>query len=234
MAKMIPTKINGKWDIILPEHRAGRKEWFTDEGWERARLDKMHEVIKSMDSPVVYYVGSEEAEMPALCQMWGAKVALFEPNEKVAGNAKAIWEHNNLEEPLAYFAAFAGHKNSSRPVDCDLAINELDNNVISNHGFKELHDSGEIPILSVDSVCQYIEVPTIISVDTEGSEAEVLAGAEKTLRKYRPVIFLSLHPEMMIMNYNKWSYELRRWLRDEIGYKETLLDWEHEGHFIYE
>jgi hypothetical protein len=60
-----------------------------------------HTVGKSLDlslcsenigtGDVVYYVGAEEGEMPALCQMWGAEVVLFEPNPKVWSHFPLLW-----------------------------------------------------------------------------------------------------------------------------------------------
>src|SRR5882672_1960561 len=104
MAEMIKTMLNGEYEIILPKHRADRAEWYTEEGWERERLKALEAEIKHQIntklSSVVYYIGAEEGEMAALCQMWGAKVVLFEPNKLVWPNIKAIWEANDLEMPM--------------------------------------------------------------------------------------------------------------------------------------
>ena len=104
MTKMVKAKLNGLFEIILPEHRAARPEWYTEEGWEKARLEKLHEEIKRQKlnkiKPVVYYVGAEEGEMSALCQIWGADVVLFEPNPLVWPNIRAIWEANNPWLPI--------------------------------------------------------------------------------------------------------------------------------------
>ena len=47
MTEMVSAKLNGKFDIILPKHRADRPEWYTEKGWERNRLDSMYENIGS-------------------------------------------------------------------------------------------------------------------------------------------------------------------------------------------
>lgn len=237
---MKKVKINGEFEIVLPEHRADRPEWYTDKGWEKARLSSMHEKLQTPFAPgakieVIFYIGSEEGEMPALCQMWGAQVVMFEPNDLVWPNTKAIWEANGLRPPLATFSGFASNQTSAQsPLILSGFPDSANGPVIHDHGFKELVDAGDIPQIKIDDLVeQQGIVPTALSIDVEGSEWEVLQGAEKTLRTYHPKIWLSLHPEFLFRMYEKYSYEVRRWLID-MGYTETLLDYQHEAHLYYE
>jgi FkbM family methyltransferase len=49
--------------------------------------------------------------------------------------------------------------------------------------------------ISLDSYCEVNSLsPDIIKIDVEGAEWFVLNGARKILKKYKPKIFLSLHP----------------------------------------
>jgi len=75
-------------------------------------------------------------------------------------------------------------------------------------------------------------IPKHISVDTEGSEGLILRGAEQTLLKHRPNLWISIHPEFLIDQYKEYSYDLRNWIKDR-GYKETILDYQHELHTLY-
>src|SRR5882724_6033705 len=93
-----PTLINGKWQLLLPKHRADRPEWKT--GWEVERLDALRASIEP--GKLVFDVGAEEGDMSALYALWGAQVVLFEPNERVWPNIRAIWEANRLELPFDY------------------------------------------------------------------------------------------------------------------------------------
>jgi len=236
MAEMVEAVLNGHYKIILPKHRADRPEWYRPEGWEGPRLDRLKgEIgwqIHKGKTPIVYYVGAEEGEMCALCAMWGADVVMFEPNERVMPNIKAIWGANGLNMADTFFPGFAG--NEIRGNQNLVRVADIEGEVIHDHGFKELRDPGDIPITTIDEMVRKTGViPTLLTMDVEGSEWEVLQGAEKTIDGYKPTIFLSLHPEFLIDQYKKYSYEVRRWLMDK-GYKEQLLDWQHEGHFLYE
>lgn len=240
-AKMVKTKLNGKYEIILPEHRAQRPEWYSEKGWEKARLDSMHQHLGKDD--VIYYVGAEEGEMAALCQMWGAKVVMFEPNPKAWSHIRSIWMANKLDHPAGIFPGFASDvtkKAEHNDLTNDLAIvgdywprcsqYEME----AAHGFKELDkEANTFDQIKIDDyVFESKLIPTAISLDVEGSEGRVLRGAEMTLLKFHPKIWLSLHPEFLHEQYGEWGAELRKWIRD-IGYQEELLAYDHEVHLFY-
>jgi len=232
---MIKTILNGEFEIILPKHRADRPEWHSEAGWEKLRLKSMNERIGKGD--VVYYVGAEEGEFPALCQMWGAEVVLFEPNPKVWSHLPLTWKSNNLELPMACIPGFASNKtNNLARVYFNQWPPEVNNEIKAAHGFKELYLEGDTyGQITIDS-CVYdhkIKPPTVISLDVEGSEWRVLEGAEKALREHKPKIWLSGHPEFMLQQWNESLYNLRQWIKG-LGYQETLLDYQHEVHLFYE
>lgn len=235
MTAMVETLINGRWPLLLPEHRAARPEWLIENGgWERERLDHMHSTTKPGDR--VLYVGAEEGDMCALLAMWGAQVVLVEPNERVWPNIKAIWDANELGIPQGVFVGFCGSENSENWArgasgewpECAYG------DVIGDHGFKELRDPGGRAVVTIDQMERSLGIiPDMISMDIEGAEWEALQGAEQTLRDYHPRIYLSLHPEFLIDQYGKYSREVRDWIIS-LGYRETLLAYSHECHLVYE
>ena len=246
MVKMVDTLINGKFKIKLPEHRAARPEWYTKQGWEKKRLESMHENIGKLD--IVYYVGAELGEMPALCQMWGAHVVLFEPNYKAWPVIKAVWEANKLKKPLGCFAGFASNLHRPMPKKPDKNIfkglgwvTDKDGwpiyargKIEKAHGFSELYQEADgLPQFKIDKIAETIPYPTAIILDVEGSEWRVLEGAGDTIKKHRPKIWLSGHPEVMFHQYKEYLTDLRNWIK-AFGYKETLLDYQHEVHLFYE
>lgn len=228
---MKPCLINGKWEIILPDFRADRPEW---PWWEMERLQSMYETTKPGD--VVYYVGAESGDMAGLLSMWGADLVLFEPNEKAWPQIKAVWDANNLKLPLGTFLGFASDKNSnldkSNMYERGVWPDCVNGPIVPDHGFKELKDPADIAQLKIDDACE--TPPDMISLDVEGAEGRVLRGAEQTLRKYHPKIYLSLHHEFLHQGYGELHFDLCNWIKS-LGYKETILgNQPHEAHILYE
>jgi len=243
MVEMVKTLLNGKYEIILPKHRADRPEWHTEKGWEKARLDHIHSTTKPGD--VVYYVGAEEGDMCGLLASWGAELVMFEPNDRVSPNIKAIWDSNGFKPPMAYFEGFAANETDDKgkfPFTYHGFPHSANGEVIGDHGFKELAYEGDVvPQIKIDDMLEHLDkegvaekhAPDMITMDVEGSEFEVLKGAEQTIRKYKPRIYLSLHPEFLFRMYGVYGHDVRQWIID-LGYKETLLAYDHEVHLVYE
>jgi FkbM family methyltransferase len=235
MIEMKKVVVNGEFEITLPEHRAARPEWYEPHGWEKPRLKHMSENISSDD--VVYYVGAEEGEFAALCQMWGAEVVLFEPNPKVWSHFPLLWSANNLDLPMVCIPGFASDKiNNLSRIYYNEWPPEVNDVIKAAHGFKELYLEGDTyGQITIDS-CVYdhnIKPPTAISLDVEGSEWRVLGGAERVIRDHKPKIWLSGHPEFMLQQWDESLYNLRQWIKG-FGYTEILLDYQHEVHLYYE
>ena len=234
---MVRATLNGAYDIVLPKHRADRPEWYSDEGWEKARMAALVDCIRTQGNPVVYYVGAEEGDLAAVCAMNGAEMVLFEPNPEAWPNIRAIWEANTLTRPLC-FQGFASNQNSADAVlDCYgyKWPNSAYDEVRGDHGFKELWlERDNYSQITLDKLVEITkQPPTIITFDVEGSEWQVLRGAEQTLREHKPVLFASIHPEFMFHQWGEYSADFRAWIK-AFGYRETILDYQHELHCMYE
>jgi FkbM family methyltransferase len=55
-----------------------------------------------------------------------------------------------------------------------------------------------VPLQSVDELCAELDFqPDVVKIDVEGYELAVLRGARATLGRYRPPLFLELHPQRL-------------------------------------
>ena len=237
---MKETIINGKYKLILPDHRADRPEWDIKRGgWEVERIDAMLSILKKGD--LVLDVGTEEGDISALLAQKSENIVMFEPNPRVWSNIKAIWEANKLKNPIACWVGFAANQNdykgdfNVKPFEFPECANGP---LISDHGFKELSKEYDVvPQIKIDTLMTMVyavrEQPVkLITIDVEGSEFEVLKGAEETLRDDHPNVFVSVHPEFMFAQFGNYTAELTNFMKDR-GYSFEILAFDHEYHFWF-
>ena len=241
------TKINGKYEIWLPEHRAAREQWdLANGGWEVERIEAMLDVLTPKD--ILFDIGTEEGDISALLvKESGCQIVMFEPNDRVWPCIRLIWDENNLPKPLGFLGGFLA--NVSIGVGVHKAFDNLGlEPIIPDHGFKQLYENyPDVPQMTLDQYCSVKNIyPTVITMDVEGAEFEVIRGAEKTLREKKPIIFMSVHPEFMFDSYRnegiwKEKYGERQhvvhMLRfiDELGYTHSCIEYDyHELHMRFD
>lgn len=240
---MIETEINGRWTLMLPEHRAAREQWRLENGgWEPERLAAMADVIGP--GHVVYDIGAEEGDLPALWASWGADVVLVEPNPRVWPNMKVIFEGNNLTDRLrGFFVGFAGDferdytpeflaENVGDGVGWPLCANGP---VIGDHGFLVLPERPDVAVTTIDSLSARYGPPTDITIDVEGAELTVLRGAKQTLLTNKPDVFVSVHIDLPWMD-EKFPGDTRDAVlayMSSVGYEGTHLATDHEEHWVF-
>lgn len=225
--------INGRWTLNLPEHRAARPEWVT--GWEVERLHSMALAIRPTDT--VYDIGTEEGDLSALLGQWCGRLHLFEPNDRVWPNVRAIWEANCLRPPAGCWSGFAGAVTSVPGAawpDTNTWPPSAYGPVIGDHGFCQLGERPDLPAISLDNYAAMSgDPPHVITMDVEGSELEVLRGASGLLRGPRPVVFVSVHPESMLAHYGQYQNELNFYMK-QLGYCGDFLAHDHEAHWVFQ
>lgn len=233
MVEMRETLIASRWKLLLPEHRAVRPEW---PHWERERLDAMFQAIRPTDT--VVYCGVEEGDLAALVSTWCARLHMFEPNDRVWPNVRAIWEANNLTPPAGCWSGFAGQETAIPGASWPVLTNHWPPSaygpVIGDHGFCQLCERPDLPTVSLDDYAAASgDPPDVITMDVEGSELRVLRGAKRLLQESRPVVFVSVHPESMAIYYGDYENELHHYMA-QLGYEAGWLAHDHETHICYQ
>ncbi|MFI5380091.1 MAG: FkbM family methyltransferase [Tepidisphaerales bacterium] len=72
-----------------------------------------------------------------------------------------------------------------------ILVPRLDSAVVQNFGGLSLGgypEGDRVPLITIDSL--QLSACHMIKIDVEGMEGEVIAGAEETIRRYRPVLYL--------------------------------------------
>lgn len=223
--------INGRWSLKLPDHRADRYQW---PWWEATRLACMSHYLGD-GGHVVYDIGAEEGDFPALWSTWGNDVVLFEPNPLVWPNIQAIWQANRLADPLGCFVGFAAGSQDPDPVVWTGRFPPCAGGpLISDHGFLNLCERPDVQRTTLDEIARipHWPAPTALTIDVEGAEFEVLAGAHELLMRHRPLVWVSVHPEFMDRMYKRTPDDLHRYMEDR-GYERTFLCADHEEHWFY-
>lgn len=230
---MLPTLIASRWSLLLPEHRAVRPEW---PHWEKERLDAMHKAIRPTDT--VAYIGVEEGDLAALVSTWCARIHLFEPNDRVWPNVRAIWEANSLRPPAGCWSGFAGATTAIPGAAWPDLTNQWPPSaygpLIGDHGFCQLVERPDLASITLDDYADATsDPPDVLTMDVEGSELQVLRGAERVLREKRPVVFASVHPESMFAYYGAYQNELNFFMA-ALGYVGDFLAHDHEAHWVFQ
>lgn len=216
--------INGKWSLLLPEHRAERNNWAF---WEYERNAAMYAAIRPGD--VIVDVGAEEGDLSALYASWAGsegKIHLVEPSPKMWPWIRQTFKGNGLSDRIAQeFVGFAGKesiKGEIQPTDIE---------TYPDPGFAHINENdGTIPQITLDD---WIDTCDVITMDVEGGEYDVLLGAKRLLTEERPIVFISVHPEMLRERYNMTPDDLFVLMEHHYGYTGIYLGYDHEYHHMF-
>ena len=235
------------WHVVRAGIIKGKKLFFSNtEDWEKEMLDGAYDKFffdhlgkLDLKGKTILDIGSHVG-FHALCfaEMVGAggRVLAFEPNPFNADRIETILSGNkDLAGRIELFRCAL----SAADGEEDFVFSDHVDEGGSSGGFidtadtissKEIYETergfGRMRVRtmrldSMDSIAKGTLKPDIIKIDVEGAENLVLAGAENTLKKHRPIILLEVHSI-----YN--MYAVMKML-DKLGYSVDLLKKETDG-----
>jgi len=228
-------EINEKpeWTFWLPDSIA---DWDAPSHWERERLASMQQHLRS--DMVVYDVGTEHGWLSAVYGSFcgHGNMVLIEPSPEMWVNIRKTWAANNFDNPIASIQAFMGEVVDviDRPLrQWPVCSDDFeDASEVAAMAYRYIGDEA-IQTHSIDQLVEHgLRPPDAITIDVEGFELAVLHGAENALLARRPLVWVSVHPDLMEKNCGTDPQELYDFMTG-CGYGREYLGTDHEQHHFF-
>jgi FkbM family methyltransferase len=230
--------VNGRWVIWTPDSVAdwdgGTGDYSIRRGWEFERFRSMQENLKYGD--VLFEVGAEHGWMSGVLgrEFVGAEnMVLFEPSPEFWINIRKVWKYNGLNEPLGCYQGFVGALTTQEPQKGWPAAADPDADEHPSMAYRTLGANDVPATITIDD---YVDatghVPDAINIDVEGAEGIVIAGAVRTLRDYKPLVWVSVHPDLMERDFQATKEEFLEMMTQQ-NYVGEYLATDHEEHWLF-
>ena len=232
-----PVMINKKWPLQVLDNKLAM-DWIS---WEFERFEVLRDLIEA--GTVVYDIGSEEGDFPALYGTWGAEVVLIEPSQFAWPQIKAHWEANVDHPPAGMFVGFATDEDVTVETEYDDQIKDgwpacCYQPMRLGWGFSHISDEFDGKLTRhnrLDTLKTRYSWPTpdLLTIDVEGSEGYVLRGATGILENDRPEVVVALHSLFMWEQYREGTHQVWDLMRN-LDYTGTLIWVDHEEHVWFQ
>ncbi len=216
-----------KYELLLPEPLAS---WDVFSKWERERTESLEKNLKKDD--ILFDVGAEHGWLSALLGKF-CNVFLIEPTKEFWPNIRQTWEKNLETKPAGYFSGLVGDKGDKKKLNYSEWPTESNGELIEKLKYVYIHDNSEnVPVKTIDQIVKESNViPTALNIDVEGAEMLVINGAANTLKRYKPLVWVSIHGDL-IKGYNSSEEKLVKKM-ESLGYVGELLATDHEKHYFF-
>lgn len=237
-ANFVDRMINGKYKVKMPAFLAAHDSF---DNWERERFDSMEQALKKGD--VLFDVGAETGHISAIYARFVGpeNMVMFESNPDNWQNIYATWQAEGLADPLATFCGLVSDETKA-PDRCNYdaaylgswPAPALTGRIWTPRSYRYIHEHAhntEQTTLDDFAAAKKI-TPAAITIDVEGAEFEVLLGARNLLKTVRPLVWVSVHPDLMLAHYSHSVKELLS-LMALLEYRDTWLATDHEIHYLF-
>ncbi len=149
---------------------------------------------------VIYDIGANRGyiTLATLSHIPNVNIIAFEPNPETVTKLKANLDLNNVGDKVKVMDYALGSE--KRISQFNIAFSDSASSINLSHARnrgKGIKAVLKLQVESIDNLVfrNFIPSPNHIKIDTEGSEADILRGARKTIQKYHPVIYSEIHIE---------------------------------------
>lgn len=149
----------------------------------------------------------------------GGRIICFEPTPGTFSILKDTLRLNHCSNVIARQAA-VGSKKGTATFYVNHTAGCNSNSLVRNTSGKDQFPC-EVVLVTIDSiVAEYEMCPSLIKIDAEGAELDVLKGGIKTFKDHRPKLILGLHP--VFIKQKGDSLEAIFDLLSESGYRISM------------
>lgn len=145
--------------------------------YEANLLEDMQKRSTRLALDIGAHIGVHSVWLSGVC---GYKVWSFEPTPATAAKLRANVAANGLDDRVYVREQAVGRT---------CGWGRMEKRSDSNTGMNQLVmcSTGAVEVVTIDSLGVR---PTLIKVDVEGMEMDVLAGGERTIRRWRPLLYV--------------------------------------------
>ncbi len=227
-----PAASQWEYKVIMPDWLA---EWDVYGDWEVERFDSMRDNLKQGD--VLFDIGTEIGWQSIIYAKFVGpeNMVLIEPASTLWPNIKHTWFKNFSVEPKAcYYGLFSNKTTSEFCLPQGLFPAEAEGELVDAVTYRYIHEHGwQLPQIRIDDyVALTGNVPDALTMDVEGAELLILQGAVENLKKYNLKVWVSVHPELSLRDYNYSAKQLHKFMAS-LGYKGKHLATDHEEHWYF-
>lgn len=225
---------NAEWDAI-----------HGDSPWEKERIDAIIEYMGTYGpAGILWDIGAEHGWMTGIIvKATGCRTVVVEPTPEFWPNIKNVFQFNGLGLPIACIQAFVGAENAigQHPLASAFYLHGWPPSSVG----PEAHERSYVhpkwprdgtltpPTFTLDEIWRITgREPDGITIDVEGAEYDVMAGAHDLLVNVQPRLWISIHRDLMERDFDHTAEELFE-LMHFYGYDAHHLRTDHEEHWEF-
>jgi FkbM family methyltransferase len=183
-------------------------------------VEDVYNILRTANNPVLFDVGANVGAYSLIAALISnLTVYAFEPYPEVCEVLKKNIRLNDLQDQVKVFEIGMYERRAIKKLKCCKGSHSGLSCIGSNFQLKIPYDEKEIETDTIDNVVERESIKKVdfIKIDTEGCGYFVLKGAEKTIKKYHPII-LAECVQRRTVNFNLTPDDIINLLKD-YGYQ---------------
>lgn len=210
-------------------------DWDVFACWERERFHSMRDNLYCGN--ILFDIGTEQGWCNLIyADMVGPEnMVLIEPTQEFWPNIQTTWDRNYDWPPLACYPGLLSDVTNTNLRKFDPWPAACQGPLIDRNKYQYIHSHDhDIPQMTLDDLVKRSNIiPDAITMDVEGAEIRILQGAMETLREHLPLVWISVHPDLLERDYNADAGQVHAFMA-YMGYTGTHLATDHEEHWFYQ